>query len=166
MVSVSTSKISCGVYQLYELWAPSHLILQKLMGAYKGQARNQGRQHGFAQVLFSDVDLGMVANGDRFAKYLEKNFPGSPIVSLGAISSPSTGNNIRTWIWTIPHAAFVRHKFYGKAKAFDPIRDPSGEANRREANTFRVLNNSRTSLLRDLQDFVNDTFSDLEGELT
>lgn len=166
MASVSTSKISCGVYQLYDLWAPSHLILQKLMGAYKGQARNQGRQHGFAQVLFSDVDLGEGGNGNRFANYLEKNFPGSPIVSLGAVSSPSTRNNIRTWIWNIPHAAFVRHKFYGKAKAFDPIRDPDGVAYRREANTVRVLNNSRASLLRDLQDFVNDTFSDLEGELT
>lgn len=166
MASVSTSEISCGVYQLYDLWAPSHLILQKLMGAYKGQARNQGRQHGFAQVLFSDIDLGEGRNGNRFANYLEKNFPGSPIVSLGAVRSPSTGNNIRTWIWNIPHAAFVRHKFYDKAKAFDPLRDPNGEADRREANTVRVLNISRTSLLRDLQGFVNDTFYDLEDELT
>lgn len=93
------------------------------MSAYKSQARAQLRRNGFAQIIFSDKmtlepwQYRYTPNGERFKKYLLKNFPNSSLVELEAKNSPSTGNNIKTYIWNIPHAAFKKHKFYPKTRA-------------------------------------------------
>lgn len=122
MASGSSSKISCGVRQFFDLY-PSVPSIQKvglkninegllldLMRDYNRWANRQRRYHGYAQVIFSDADRG--SRGKKFAAFLKKRFPRSKLVSLGATRSPSTGNNITTWIWTIPHARFTADKLY------------------------------------------------------
>lgn len=131
MPTMSGSRISCGVYQLYNLDSTSPDILKRLMSGYKHQARSQGRKNGFAQVIFSDaVDrdywdgTGLrPSNGVRFAEYLRAEFPTAQLVELKAKRSPSTGNNIQTWIWNIPHPSFKRHKFYAKVNPIPHYRD-------------------------------------------
>lgn len=140
MARVRETQISCGVYQLFGLDAESHVILKKLMAAYKGQASRQGRKRGFAQVILSDSHQRQyerhfplnglppilpraqwtTRNGTRFVNYLRKNFPSIQITELKSLDSPSTGNDITTWIVNIPHAAFRKHKFYSKVKGINP----------------------------------------------
>ena len=129
MASGSSSRISCGVRQFFDLY-PSVPSIQKvglkninegllldLMRDYNRWANRQGREHGYAQVVFSDADhiFGHQA-GKKFAAFLKKRFPRSKLVSLGATRSPSTGNDITTWIWTIPHARFTADKLYPNIK--------------------------------------------------
>lgn len=116
------SEISCGVYQFWGLGKSSHVLLKRVMSAYKSQARAQGRRNGFAQIIFSDVThipnaYLTVKNGERFANYLLSQFPNSTLVKLEAKRSPSTGNDICTYIWNIPHASFKKHKYYPKSRA-------------------------------------------------
>lgn len=145
MARVEISAISCGVYQLYNLDGRSDQILKSLMSAYKGQAQREDRKHGFAQAILSDAyappllpGLGLyrdwnspkanwkTRNGHRFIDYLKKNFPKIEVVELKANESPSTGNDIATWIVNIPHTAFCKHKFYKKIKGISP-RDLNNE---------------------------------------
>lgn len=86
------------------------------MKQYNQTAQRNGRRYGFAQIIFSDA-LDYLENGERFSKYLLKQFPNSTLVKLEAKRSPSTGNDICTYIWNIPHASFKKHKFYPKSRA-------------------------------------------------
>lgn len=115
MAQVKRSAISCGVYQLFGLHTANDATLKALMRAYKGQAVRQRRKNGFAQVIFSDADY--CRNGERLAVYLQDRFPTGKLVKLTAFRSPSTGNNISTWIWNIPHPSFKKHPFYAKIPA-------------------------------------------------
>lgn len=122
MASGSSSKISCGVRQFYNLWRPltrrgrlgklgnQEWLLRCLMADYNRWANRQGRSYGYAQVIFSDADVN--GNGRKFAAFIRRRFKGTKIVSLGATRSPSTGRNITTWIWSIPHARFVKDPLY------------------------------------------------------
>ena len=118
---IQRSEISCGVYQFWGLRSPSHALLKHVMRNYQRVAGINGRSSGFAQIIFSDVTLIPRAyftpkNGERFANYLLKQFPNSNLVKLEAKRSPSTGNNICTYIWNIPHVAFKKHKYYPKTR--------------------------------------------------
>lgn len=122
MASGSSSRISCGVRQFSGLY-PSRAsiravgagkinegILLDLMKDYNKWANRQGRRHGYAQVIFSDADT--YGEGKRFAAFLKRRFPRTRLVSLSAARSPSTGHNITTWIWTIPHQRFTSDELY------------------------------------------------------
>jgi hypothetical protein len=113
MSSLAKSKISCGVYQLWGLQGQSPTLLKRIAAGYKRQATSNGRREGFAQVIFSDAEN--YGNGLRFARYLERRFRGT-VVSASATRSPSTQNNITTWIWTIPHTQFKATTEYKAAR--------------------------------------------------
>jgi hypothetical protein len=114
MPYIARSAISCGVYQLYGLQWGCERSLKRIIAGYKRQARRNGRKNGFAQVIWSDADV--YECGKTLAEYLRAQFPTSTVVELSAKRSPSTGRNITTYIWNIPHPSLKKHKFYEKTK--------------------------------------------------
>lgn len=127
MASVSSSKISCGVYQLFDLYPTqtsfnkvegnhNEGILLDLMTHYNKQANRQRRDRGYAQVVFSDAYQGRSCAGARFANFLRKRFEDTKIVELSGGISPSTRRRISTWVWTIPHNKFRADPLYPNIK--------------------------------------------------
>jgi hypothetical protein len=139
MPHLTQCDMSCGVYMLEELDGRSDYLLKRIMAGYKLQARNNARKEGFAQVIWSDADYR--ENGERLAKYVEKRFGnilhlGRKVVRVKAERSPTSGNNITTYIWTIPHAAFLKDPFYKEVDAKEHEAPWRGQTGRRHARHY------------------------------
>jgi hypothetical protein len=115
MPKLTKTDMSCGVYMLEDLGGQSHVLIKRIMAGYKNQATLQRRNYGFAQVVWSDADR--CGNGDRLFDYIKKRYPNTKIVRLRCPESPTTHNDITTYIWNIPHTQLVRDVFYKKVKA-------------------------------------------------
>ena len=108
-VTLSSSQISCGIAQLYNLTSDPEKILYAI-GTY---LYHPSRGTPYACIIWSDTKD---SNGEKLYNYLEEKFDrgeelGSAMegdfpLRTGWCENPKTSNEIALYQWWIPHERF------------------------------------------------------------
>jgi hypothetical protein len=99
---IVASYMSCGVSILYGIWGqlPRNIVHKVLNERHSSDLRKTRE----AFVMFSDTDNDSNGGGNALYKYILDHNLG-PIVEFGPRKNPNSGNMIKLWVWTPPHAS-------------------------------------------------------------
>lgn len=98
-VNISSSNISCGVIELSRLESDTEKVLYSIASYLYHPSRGQPASF----VMWSDI---MDSNGSLLYKKIKELFIESIISYTNFVENPKTSNDIRVWVWEIPHEKF------------------------------------------------------------
>jgi hypothetical protein len=99
-VYISESQASCGILELSKLGSDP----EKILYALASRLYHPSRGSPAAFVIWSDT---IESNGVKLSLSVSALF-GGQVLETSWVENPKTSNNIRVWIWEIPHVEFKK----------------------------------------------------------